>query len=45
MAGKLRGMSWSEKGAAGLLPFKVMLYDQNWSGHWDERVEFLPSAA
>jgi len=42
---KLRGMSWSEKGAAALLPFKVMLYDQNWSGHWDERVELLPSAA
>lgn len=42
---KLRGMSWSEKGAAALLPFKVMLYNQNWSGHWDTRVESLPSAA
>ncbi|MDZ4654315.1 MAG: UPF0236 family protein [Coriobacteriia bacterium] len=42
---KLRGMSWSEKGAAALLPFKVMLYNDNWSTHWDRRVESLPSAA
>jgi hypothetical protein len=42
---KLRGMSWSEKGAAVLLPFSVMLYNKNWSEHWDRRVESLPSAA
>lgn len=42
---KLRGMSWSEKGAAVLLPFNVMLYNKNWSEHWDQRVESLPSAA
>lgn len=42
---KLRGMSWSEKGAAVLLPFSVMLYNSNWSDHWDRRVEALPSAA
>ncbi len=42
---KLRGMSWSEKGAAALLPFKVMLYNENWSGHWDRRVEAFPRAA
>lgn len=42
---KLRGMSWSERGAAVLLPFSVMLYNKNWSEHWDRRVESLPSAA
>lgn len=42
---KLRGMSWSEKGAAVLLPFSVMLYNRNWSEHWCKRVQSLPAAA
>jgi len=42
---KLRGMSWSEKGAAALLPFLVMRYNRTWKSHWDSRVASLPHAA
>jgi hypothetical protein len=42
---KLRGMSWSEKGAAALLPFLVMRYNKTWKSHWDSRVGSLPIAA
>ena len=42
---KLRGMSWSEKGAAALLPFLVMRYNKTWKSHWDVRARSLPDAA
>ena len=42
---KLRGMSWSTKGAAALLPFMVLLYNRTWKQHWDPRVASLPHAA
>lgn len=42
---KLRGMSWSQKGAAALLPFLVMRYNKTWKSHWDSRVSSLPNAA
>jgi hypothetical protein len=42
---KLRGMSWSEKGAAALLPFLVMRYNKTWKSHWDSRISSLPHAA
>ncbi len=42
---KLRGMSWSTKGAGALLPFMVLLYNGTWKEHWDSRVTSLPHAA
>lgn len=42
---KLRGMSWSEKGATALLPFLVMRHNKTWQSHWDSRVASLPRAA